>query len=124
MVVPRNRDIEKNRGNGQKKKKKDFTYFGMLGPQKHPYVGRILKSIHAQFYMATKGPFGRFLLQPYYSERKATQKQVPQSQKGWYTSSGYIRKVRSNSKAGTDMFGSAFVVWAFVAYSSKCDCIH
>ncbi len=41
----------------------------MSGHQKHPYVGRILKkslqgSIHAQFYMAIKGPFGQFLLQP------------------------------------------------------------
>ncbi len=41
----------------------------MLGHQKHAYVGRILKkslqsSIHAQFYMAIKYSFGRFLLQP------------------------------------------------------------
>ncbi len=36
----------------------------MLHYQKHPYVGRILKkslqrSIHAQFYIAIKGPFGK-----------------------------------------------------------------
>ncbi len=49
--------------------KKNFPSFGVLGHQKHPYVGRILKkplqgSIHALFYMAINGPFGRFLLQP------------------------------------------------------------
>ncbi len=44
------------------KKKNDFPYFGVLGHQKHPYVGRILKkslqqgSIRAQFYMVIKDP--------------------------------------------------------------------
>ncbi len=52
----------------KKLKRKDFPYFGVLGYQKHPYVGRILKksvqdSIYAQFYMAIRGPFGQFLLQ-------------------------------------------------------------
>ncbi len=50
------------------KKKKDFPYLGVLGHEKHSYVGRILKkspqgSIHAQFCMGIKGPFGRLLLQ-------------------------------------------------------------
>ncbi len=49
--------------------KNDFPYFGVLDHQKHVYVGRILKkslqgSIHAQFYMERKGPFGWLLLQP------------------------------------------------------------
>ncbi len=52
-----------------KLKKKDFPYFGVLGQQKHSHIGSILKksfqgSIHAQLYMAIKGPFGRFQLQP------------------------------------------------------------
>ncbi len=52
----------------KKSKKCDFSYFGVLRHQKHPYVGRILKkllqgSIRAQFYMAINGPFDRFLLQ-------------------------------------------------------------
>ncbi len=51
------------------KKKNDFPYFGVLGHQKHPYVGRILKKslrsfIQAQFYMAIKGQLCRILLQP------------------------------------------------------------
>ncbi len=41
----------------------------MLCHQKHPYVVKILEkslqgSLHAQLYMAIKGPFGRFLFQP------------------------------------------------------------
>ncbi len=69
MVGSRNGDIEENRRNGQKIKKNDFPHFGVLGHQKHPYVGRILKksfqgSIHAQLYMTIKGPFGQFQLQP------------------------------------------------------------
>ncbi len=41
----------------------------MLGRQKHLYVGRKLKKLlqgsdRTQFYMAIKGPFRRFLLQP------------------------------------------------------------
>ncbi len=52
----------------KKLKKIISPYFGVLGHQKLPYVGRILKksfqgSIHAQFYIAIKGPFGWFLLQ-------------------------------------------------------------
>ncbi len=48
--------------------KNDFPYFGVLGHQKHPYVGRILNkwiqgSIYAQFYMAMKGPLSWLLLQ-------------------------------------------------------------
>ncbi len=67
MVDSGNGDIEENRWNGQKiEKKNDFPYFGMSGHQKHPYVGKIQKkslqgSTHAQFYMAIKGPFCRFL---------------------------------------------------------------
>ncbi len=68
LVVSRNGDIEKNRRNGKKIEKNYFPYLYLLGYQKLTYVGGILKkslqgSIHAQFYMAIKGPLGRFLLQ-------------------------------------------------------------
>ncbi len=68
LVVSRNGGIKENRWNGQKIKKKDFPYFGVLGHQEHSCVGRILKkslqgSTHTQFYMAIKGTFGAFLLQ-------------------------------------------------------------
>ncbi len=64
--------------------KKDFPYFGLLGHQKRPYVGRILKkslqgSIHTQFYMSIKGPFGHFLSQLCTVSAKRHQKQVPHS---------------------------------------------
>ncbi len=60
--------VRKTREMIKKWKKKGFSYFGVLGHQKHSYVGRILKKshqdfIHVQFYMTIKGPFGRFLLQ-------------------------------------------------------------
>ncbi len=68
LVVSRNTDIEENRWNGQNTKN-DFPYFGVLGHEKHTYVGRILKkslqsSIHSQFSVVIKGPFSQFLLQP------------------------------------------------------------
>ncbi len=52
----------------KKLKEKSFPDFGMLGNQKRPYIGSKRKtslqgSIQTQFYMAIKGPFGRFLLQ-------------------------------------------------------------
>ncbi len=48
----------------KKIEKNDFLHFEVLGRQKHPYVGRILKksfqgSSHTQLYMAINGPFGR-----------------------------------------------------------------
>ncbi len=124
MVVSRNGDIEENRWNGQKtEKKNDFPYFDMLGHQKHPYVGRILKkslqgSIHSQFYMSIKGPFGQFVLQPCTVSVKGCKNKFP-------------TRIRCDIliKASTDrrvwkQARIALVAQVFVAYSRKCDCKH
>ncbi len=68
-----------------------------------------------------KGPIWSIFVAVVYSECKATQKQVPHSQKVWHTK-GFTRQARL--KTGTDAFRSAFTMYVFVAYSSKCDCTH
>ncbi len=103
-----------------KNQKNYFPYFDVLGHQKHPYVGRILKkslqgSSQAQFYMAIKDPFGQFLLQPCTVSIKRGKNKFP------FLRCSILVKA---SQAGTDAFWWAFTVWAFVAYISKCDCTH
>ncbi len=63
-----------------------------------------------------KGPhLINFCCSRLYSERKTRQKQVSHSQKVWHTSKDFTRWARS--KAGTDIFQSAFAQQAFVVYS-------
>ncbi len=90
-MVSRNGETEKIGEMVKKLEKNDFPYYGALGHQKHTYVGKILKkslqgSIHTQFYMALKGSIWSISVAAVYSEHKATRKQVPHSQKRWFTS--------------------------------------
>ncbi len=96
----------------------------MLSRQKHNYVGRILKkslqgSIHAQFYMAIKGPFGRFLLQPCtVSIKRCKNKFSILRRYGILVKASPDRRVRKREHT----YQLVFVAQAFVAYSSKCNC--
>ncbi len=83
-------EILRKIGKMVKKLKKLFSLFWNVRPPGHPYVGRILKkslqcSTYAQFHMAIKGPIWSISVAAEYSEHKATQKQVPHSQKVWHT---------------------------------------